>query len=87
MNVLAENCRDLRTLKLDRGLFARLAPLVPGAVVRVAESGVRGPSDVARYAADGADAVLVGEALVTGGEPRAAVRALVDAGRPGTALR
>ncbi|MFD7665817.1 indole-3-glycerol phosphate synthase TrpC [Streptomyces sp. NPDC059788] len=85
--VIGINCRDLRTLEVDRSLFARLAPHVPGHAVRIAESGVRGPADVAGYAAAGADAVLVGEALVTGGDPRAAVRALTAAGRPGAAAR
>jgi len=46
----------------------------------VAESGVRGPHDVLEYARAGADAVLVGEALVTRGDPRGAVADLVAAG-------
>jgi indole-3-glycerol phosphate synthase len=48
--------------------------------VRVAESGIRGALDAALYAAQGADAVLVGEALVVGGDPRRAVRDLITAG-------
>jgi indole-3-glycerol phosphate synthase len=44
--------------------------------VLVAESGIAGPADVARYAADGARAVLVGEALVKDGDPAAAVRSM-----------
>ncbi|MFF3981019.1 indole-3-glycerol phosphate synthase TrpC [Streptomyces sp. NPDC001828] len=79
--VVGVNARDLRTLDVDRTTFARLAPAVPEGVVRVAESGVRGPADVIAYASHGADAVLVGEALVTGGSPGAAVAALVAAGR------
>jgi indole-3-glycerol phosphate synthase len=49
-------------------------------VVKVAESGVRGPHDLLAYAAAGADAVLVGEGVVTGGNPRQAVAELVTAG-------
>ena len=49
-------------------------------MVKVAESGVRGPHDVLDYARAGADAVLVGESLVTGGDPRDAVADLVAAG-------
>ncbi|MGW7362899.1 indole-3-glycerol phosphate synthase TrpC [Streptomyces sp. NPDC054841] len=79
--VIGVNARDLRTLEVDRGTFARIAPRLPRDVVKIAESGVRGPRDVAEYAAHGADAVLVGESLVTGGRPRDAVRALVAAGR------
>jgi indole-3-glycerol phosphate synthase len=79
------NNRDLRTLEVDRGTFARLSPLLPGGpdgCVRVAESGVRDPADVREAAGHGAEVVLVGEALVTGGDPRAAVRAMVAAGEP-----
>lgn len=74
------NARDLSTLEVDRSLFARLAPKMPTGVVRVAESGVRGPRDVWQYARSGADVVLVGETLVTGRDPRAAVSDMVAAG-------
>lgn len=78
--VIGINARNLKTLEVDQGTFARLAPRVPAAIVKVAESGVRGPDDVIRYARAGASAVLVGESLVTGGRPREAVAALVAAG-------
>jgi indole-3-glycerol phosphate synthase len=78
--VIGVNARDLKTLKVDRGVFARLAPLIPREIVKIAESGVRGPHDLLAYASAGADAVLVGESLVTGGAPRAAVADLVAAG-------
>jgi indole-3-glycerol phosphate synthase len=78
--VIGVNARDLTTLEVDRDQFARVSPLIPAGVVRVAESGVRGPHDVLEYARAGADAVLVGEALVTGGDPRTAVADLVSAG-------
>jgi indole-3-glycerol phosphate synthase len=78
--VVGVNARDLRTLEVDRGVFARLSPLIPDGVVKIAESGVRGPHDLLAYAAVGADAVLVGEGVVTGGNPRQAVADLVAAG-------
>jgi indole-3-glycerol phosphate synthase len=78
--VIGVNARDLRTLEVDRSTFARLAPRIPAGILRVAESGVRGPHDVLEYARSGADAVLVGESLVTGGTPRQAVADLVAAG-------
>jgi indole-3-glycerol phosphate synthase len=78
--VVGVNARDLRTLEVDRGVFGRLAPLIPEGVVKVAESGIRGPHDLLAYAAHGADAVLVGEGVVTGGNPRQAVADLVTAG-------
>jgi indole-3-glycerol phosphate synthase len=78
--VIGVNARDLGTLEVDRGVFGRLAPLMPPEVVKVAESGVRDPHDLLAYAAAGADAVLVGESLVTGKDPRSAVAELVTAG-------
>jgi len=79
--VIGVNSRDLRTLQVDRSTFARVVPSVPAGVVRIAESGVRGPHDVLEFARAGADAVLVGESLVTGRDPRAAVADLVAAGQ------
>jgi indole-3-glycerol phosphate synthase len=70
------NARSLRTLDVDPDTFGRLARLVPADRVLVAESGISGPVDVKRYVAEGARAVLVGEALVKDGDPEAAVRAM-----------
>ncbi|NUP54077.1 MAG: indole-3-glycerol phosphate synthase TrpC [Catenulispora sp.] len=78
--LIGVNARDLKTLQVKRDTFARVAPTIPDGVVRVAESGVRGPHDLIAYANAGADAVLVGESLVTGKDPRAAVADLVAAG-------
>ena len=78
--VIGVNARNLQTLEVDPGAFARLAPLIPDGIVRIAESGVRGPHDVIELAQAGADVVLVGEALVTGRDPRAGVADLVAAG-------
>jgi indole-3-glycerol phosphate synthase len=78
--VIGVNARNLRTLNVDRSTFERIAPGLPSEVVKIAESGVRGPLDLIEYAAAGADAVLVGESLVTGADPRQAVAELVTAG-------
>ena len=78
-SVIGVNARNLKTLDVDPDTFARLVPGIPDSCVRVAESGVRGPDDAA-YAAEGAHAVLVGEALVVGGDPRAAAHDLITAG-------
>lgn len=78
--VIGVNARNLATLEVDRSVFTRLAPRIPDGIVKIAESGVRGPHDLLQYAAAGADAVLVGESLVTGKDPRAAVADLVTAG-------
>jgi indole-3-glycerol phosphate synthase len=69
-----------RAVHADASTFARLAPLIPDGIVRIAESGVRGPHDVIDLARAGADVVLVGEALVTGRDPRSGVADLVAAG-------
>lgn len=78
--LIGVNARDLKTLEVDRDVFGRLSPLIPEGVIKVAESGVRGPHDLLHYAAAGADAVLVGEGVVVGGNPRQAVADLVTAG-------
>jgi indole-3-glycerol phosphate synthase len=72
--LIGVNARDLKTLAVDTGVFGRLAPLVPGDRVLVAESGIAGPDDVSARVAEGARVVLVGEALVRGGDPEGAVR-------------
>jgi indole-3-glycerol phosphate synthase len=78
--LIGVNARNLKTLEVDRDTFSRLAPRIPDDVVRVAESGVRGPHDVFEYAKQGAHVVLVGETLVKGDNPREAVADLVAAG-------
>jgi indole-3-glycerol phosphate synthase len=78
--IIGINARNLKTLEIHPEVFADLAPMVPAHVLLVAESGIRGPRDLVTYAGSGADAVLVGEALVTGGDPRGAVHDLVAAG-------
>jgi len=78
--IIGVNARNLQTLEVDTTNFARLAPQIPDGIVRIAESGVRGPRDVIDLARAGADVVLVGEALVTGRDPRSGVADLVAAG-------
>jgi indole-3-glycerol phosphate synthase len=86
--VIGVNARDLHTLEVDRDVFGRIAPGLPFETVKIAESGVRGPLDLIEYAAAGADAVLVGENLVTTSDPRHAVAELVTAGaHPATPRR
>ncbi len=75
-DLIGVNQRDLVTFEVDAARAARMAPLIPDGVVRVAESGVAGPDDAAALHSAGYHAVLVGEALVTSGDPEAAVRAM-----------
>jgi indole-3-glycerol phosphate synthase len=78
--MIGVNARNLKTLHVDAGVFGRVAPSIPADCVTVAESGIRDARDLLTYAHEGADAVLVGESLVTHNDPQAAVHALVAAG-------
>ncbi|NPA26268.1 MAG: indole-3-glycerol phosphate synthase TrpC [Chloroflexi bacterium] len=82
-DVLGVNNRNLHTFEVDLRVSETLLPRVPAGVVRVAESGVATPEDVRRMACAGADAVLVGTALMRAADPEAATRALVRAGHVG----
>lgn len=75
-DLVGVNQRDLVTFAVDTERAERMAPLMPPDVVRVAESGVRGPDDARRLAAAGYHAVLVGESLVTSDDPATAVERL-----------
>ena len=79
--VIGVNNRDLETLKIEPEVGAALVRLVPADCVAIAESGVRGVSDVKRAAASGADAVLVGSSISASPDPTAAVRALTKVTR------
>jgi indole-3-glycerol phosphate synthase len=72
--VIGINHRNLKTLTVDTGLTARLRPRVPAGKVLVAESGIRDAGDARRQRAVGADAVLVGEALMRAEDPKALIR-------------
>lgn len=73
-DIIGVNARDLATFELDKTLFGRMRPLIPGDRVAIAESAVVNAHDVAEYRDQGADLVLVGEALVTGNSPRESVK-------------
>ena len=68
--IVGINVRNLKTLDVDRSVFAALAGGIPDGAVVVAESGVRDAADVHHYGLNGATAVLVGEALVSDATPR-----------------
>jgi indole-3-glycerol phosphate synthase len=72
--VLGINNRDLKTFTVDTGLTARLVRLIPNEVVAVAESGMKSADDVRRMGDSGADAVLIGEGLVTAPDIAAQVK-------------
>lgn len=78
-HVIGVNARDLSTFELDQDLFGSLADMIPSGIIRVAESAVKSPADVAHYRRAGADVVLVGEALVTGDDPAQTIKDFVAA--------
>jgi indole-3-glycerol phosphate synthase len=80
-DLIGVNQRDLLTFAVDTDRAVRMAPQMPAGVVRVAESGITGPVDAALLAAAGYHAVLVGEHLVTSGDPEGGVAALRSARR------
>jgi indole-3-glycerol phosphate synthase len=79
--MIGVNNRDLESLVIDPATAERLVPLIPSSVVAIAESGVKTRADVERYAACGADAVLVGSSISAAADPSAATRTLSEVSR------
>ena len=80
-DMVGVNNRDLETLRIDPSTSDRLIPLIPAGIIAIAESGVSTRADVERYAAVGADAVLVGSSLSAAADPVAATRAIATVPR------
>jgi indole-3-glycerol phosphate synthase len=74
--IIGINNRDLRTLIVDQRTAERVRPMLPGGCISVAESGYGDSEGIARCAAAGFDAVLVGESLMRSTDAVAALRAL-----------
>ncbi len=81
------NCRDLDTLQVVPGRLEALAGALPASVPRVAESGVGSAADAASVAAAGYELALVGSALMSGADPGALVRDMLEEGRAAAARR
>ena len=75
--LIGVNSRNLKTLEVDPKAFAELLPEIPTELIRVAESGISNRSDVEFAQRYGANAILVGEALVKAGDPNLAMRELL----------
>jgi len=78
-DLIGSNNRDLARLEVDLDTFSAVAPAAPAGVTLIAESGVTGPDDVRQLRDDGADAVLVGSAIMAGDDIKRSTRELVDA--------
>jgi indole-3-glycerol phosphate synthase len=74
--ILGVNNRNLSTFKTDLAFAEQYLPQVPAGIVKVAESGVRSAEDAARMKAAGADALLVGEALMRSDDMEALLQSL-----------
>ena len=79
--IIGVNNRDLETLVIDPGTAERIVPRIPAGLVAVAESGIATRADVERYAASGADAVLVGSSISAASDPVRVTRALAGVPR------
>jgi indole-3-glycerol phosphate synthase len=76
--MIGVNNRNLETLAIDLVTSELILPQIPSDRVAIAESGVRGPEEVERFARAGADAVLVGSSISGSADPATAVRALTQ---------
>lgn len=79
--VIGVNARNLKNFHVDNHLVEEIIDAIPADVVAVAESGVSSAEDVMDYAMAGADAVLIGEALVTASSPSDQIREMVSIGQ------
>jgi indole-3-glycerol phosphate synthase len=76
-DAIGVNNRDLRTFEVRLETSLELVQRIPPGVVRVAESGIATPVDMARLLSAGFDAFLIGESLMRQPDPGAALNALL----------
>ncbi|MFY7935040.1 MAG: indole-3-glycerol phosphate synthase TrpC [Candidatus Nanopelagicus sp.] len=76
--IIGVNCRNLKTLELDKNAFELILPKLPDSVVKIAESGITTRTEVEAVAELGANAVLVGETLVKSGNPVHTIKDLLN---------
>jgi indole-3-glycerol phosphate synthase len=75
--IIGVNARNLKTLEIHEEAFAKLLPLAPSDVVKVAESGISHREQVVSAELSGAKVILVGETLVRAGDPAMAINTLL----------
>lgn len=81
VRVIGVNAWSIASDILNREIFAEIVPGLPQDIMRIALGGVRSAGDVIKYASAGADAVLVGETIMSAEDPRQAARGFVAAGQ------
>jgi indole-3-glycerol phosphate synthase len=80
-DLIGVNARDLDTLVMDATRAARVLAAIPPGVTRAHLSGLSDPDDIGRIRASGADAALVGEALMRADDPEPLLRSLASAAK------
>ena len=83
--LLGVNCRDLRSLQVNFGHFAEMAPRLPAEMLWVAESGITEAAQAEAVGVLGYRMALVGSALMRSGDPAATVTEFRAAGVTGVA--
>lgn len=76
--IVGVNCRNLKTLEIDKTAFDLILPRLPANVLKVAESGISTRDEVEKIESLGADAILVGETLVKSGNPVHTIKELLN---------
>ena len=76
--IVGVNCRNLKTLEIDKTAFDLILPRLPENVLKVAESGISTRDEVEKIESLGADAILVGETLVKSGNPVHTIKELLN---------
>ena len=85
--IIGVNSRNLRTLDVDPGACDALVGEIPPGCVAVAESGIRSLADVGHLHAIGYQALLIGEWLMSAGDPRTMLKAITEIDGPATLER
>jgi indole-3-glycerol phosphate synthase len=76
--IIGINNRDLRTFEVDLGVSARLARMIPGGVIAIAESGISSGADIKRLRDQGVHVFLVGETFMKAPDPGAELKKLIS---------
>lgn len=79
--LLGMNCRDLRTLAIDPGRFAKVDPRNSGGYRMIAESGIENARQAGELAAHGWDGLLIGTALMRAADPQGLAECMLAEGR------
>ena len=75
--IVGVNCRNLKTLEVDPGVFSQIIPKIPSEIIKIAESGISNRGEVADLETLGVNGILVGETLVRSSNPGAAIAELM----------